>query len=466
MRSPITYAGRGGIADRVDSLVVRDATGVVALTVVDDPVNRGGFPYYRHWRADRAVIPPVVITYRMKSFTGTPTPGPQFDFYSHGGGISSGGMALFVLPENLGATMWRLRWDLSDLAPGSIAASTFGQGDVDVQGPADRLTNAYYMAGTLGHYAPPGVDAATGFHAYWLGQPTFDPAREMSWTWQAYEYMRKFYRDTTASSYRVFVRALPVPSRVGGTALFNSFMVGIPAGVPDSTATGPRGTLFHEMGHMFVGNLSGGGEAGTTWFNEGLNVYYTRLLMLRSGLAPLSEYVDSFNESMRNYLTNGFRNVPADSLARLGFSTGVGAGSAQNIAYTRGSLYFADVDAKIRAASQGRRSLDDVILALFDRRRNGEQLNQNILVEALVREIGPSAREKFEAVIVRGETIVPESGAIGPCFERQAITWSMLDTMIEGYQWVRVPTVPRIEVGGPPRVPGGLFLPEDKCRTW
>src|ERR1700733_13901195 len=51
VQSPIVYAGRTGIADRVDGLVVRDASGAVPLTVQDDPVNRGGFPYYRHWRA-------------------------------------------------------------------------------------------------------------------------------------------------------------------------------------------------------------------------------------------------------------------------------------------------------------------------------------------------------------------------------------------------------------------------------
>jgi len=71
---------------------VRDASGAVSLKVEDDPVNPGGFPYYRHWRAERAVAPPVVVTYRMRSFTGVATPGPQFDFYSHGGGVSGGGV--------------------------------------------------------------------------------------------------------------------------------------------------------------------------------------------------------------------------------------------------------------------------------------------------------------------------------------------------------------------------------------
>ncbi len=445
LQIPITYAGRTGIADRVDSLVVRDSSGVVALKVEDDPADPGGFPYFRHWRAERAIAPPVVVTYRMRSFTGVATPGPQFDFYSHNGGISSGGMALFVLPEKIGIVSSRVKWDLTDLAPGSIAASNYGEGDFDLRGPVERLMQAFYMAGPLGRYAPP--ESTSGFCAYWLGQPAFDPPKEMAWTYQAYEYLRKFYRDATTTSYRVFVRALPGAG--GGTALQNSFMFGTAPGATDPTKTGPRGTLAHEIGHKWVGGLSGGGVGGTTWFNEGLNVHYTRLLLLRSGLAPVSEYERDINQTARAYYASPYRNTSADELARLGFSRGVGAGSSQNVPYTRGSLYFANVDARIRAASGGRRKLDDVILALFERRSRGEDISADMLLDALVKEIGPAAREQFEAVIMRGETIVPEPGAFGPCFERRPAKFEVEGKEAEGFEWKRAPSVP-----------------ETRCREW
>src|SRR6184192_2607053 len=53
IRAPIVYASVTGIADRIQNLEVRDPSGVVPLTSQDDPVNRGGFPFYRHWRAGR-----------------------------------------------------------------------------------------------------------------------------------------------------------------------------------------------------------------------------------------------------------------------------------------------------------------------------------------------------------------------------------------------------------------------------
>ena len=448
VRAPITYAGVRNIADRVDSLTIRDASGALALRVEDDPVNRGGFPFYRHWRTDRAVVPPVVITYRMRPFVGVQVPGPQFDLYAHGGGISTGGMALFVMPENISSATTRVRWDLSDLAAGSGAASTNGDGDFEITGSPDQLVQAYYLVGPIGRYA--GADASSGFRAYWLGQPTFEPTREMPWVHQTYEYLRTFYRDTTTSSYRVFIRAIPgVAGSLGGTALRNSFMVGTPAGTPDSTKTAARGTIAHEMGHMWVGGLAGGGTGGTTWFNEGLNVYYTRLLLLRSGRSPVSDYERDINASARGYFSSPFRTVSADSIAKLGFSTGIGAGSAQNLPYVRGSLYFAHVDAQIRAASNGRRKLDDVMLPLFERRRRGERIDSQSLVEALVSELGPSAREQFEAVIIRGELLEPASNAFGPCFERRPTTFTVNSRESSGFEWVRV-----------------TAIPDARCREW
>ena len=436
VRAPIVYAGVGEIADRVDSLVMRDASGVVPVSVIDEPARANGNPFYRHWRANRLVVPPVVVTYRMRPFVGTPDGGPQFDFYAHSGGISSAGMAMFLVPDFISNATTRVRWDLSELSAGALAASTYGEGDFEITGHPDLLLQSYYMVGPVGRYIPP--IPMSGFRGYWLGQPPFDPRREMEWTYQAYDYLRKFYRDPQQSSYRVFIRALPgMSGPLGGTAMQNSFMVATNSGPITSSAVGPRNTIVHEMGHLWIGDLASTNPGSATWFSEGLNEHYTRLLLLRSGLAPVADYEEEINGSAAGYFVSPFRNAPADEIARIGFSTGTGLGSAQNLPYARGSLYFATVDAKIRAASSGRRTLDDVILPLLESRRRGERLDQESLVSALVRELGPTARYEFESIILQGAQLDPAPGAFGPCFERQPTTYTVNGRNLSGFGWVR-----------------------------
>ncbi len=441
IRAPITYASVTGIADRIEALQLADPDGVVPVTIQDDPVDPGGFPHYRHWQAARAVMFPATLTYRSRPQSTPPTPGPVFSLRAHHGGISAAGSGFLALPEKTDPSRLRVRWDLSDLTPGATAASTFGEGDVELTGEPAELLQAYYMAGPMGRRAPP--DTKGTFVAYWLGTPPFDPVKEMTWAQRVYARQQAFFGETAPRPYRVFLRALPgATGRLGGTALQNSFMAALPVGSADPAEEAPRESIAHEMTHMFVGDLAGGPSSGSPWFTEGLTVHYTRLVLLRAGLWPVSAYEASVNNTARGYYSNRYRTESAASLDRLGFSAGIGAGGAQNVPYTRGSLYFAMVDQKIRQASAGRRSLDDVMLPLFDARRHGKPFDREMLVLALAKEYGPSARTDFDAIIVRGETVVPPAGSFGPCLERRPTRIAAPDGEVEGFAWVRVPSVP------------------------
>ena len=182
IRAPIVYASVAGVADSVQDLAVRDAKGVVPLRHEDDPVNPGGFPYFRHWRAEREVVPPVIATYRART-RATAVSGPQFSLQAYGGGVSTAGSGFFAQPEDSGIVYrTRLHWDLTELGENSIAASTFGDGDFELVAPPEQLLQGYYMAGRLGRLPVRG--ATHGFTAYWLGTPPFDAKREMAWTAQ------------------------------------------------------------------------------------------------------------------------------------------------------------------------------------------------------------------------------------------------------------------------------------------
>ena len=437
LRVPISNVGRFGIADRVDGLEMRDAEGVVPFTVENDSANRGGYAWYRHWRTQRPVSGTVTVTYRMRPQP-KPSGGPQFEFYSHNGGLNSAGEQLFVLPEGMRDVATSVKWDLSDLAPGSIAVSTHGNGDFEKRGPAEAMRFGYYLVGPLGRYEA----RNPGFEAYWLGRPAANPHKEMAWLEQGYDYMRKFWRDDKTKVYRVFIQTT---GQGGGSAADASFMGAWAPGKEDSTVQGPRMNVFHEINHYFVGGMTGAREGGQAWYQEGANTHYTRLLALRAGLIPLSVYLDDINRNASRYYVSAYRNKSAEEIREIGFSTGFGGDGAQNLAYTRGSLFWSEVDYRLRQASGGKRGLDDVIVPLVTARMRGTPFTEEQLLTAL----GPDIRALYERVIVRGEMLEPQSGAFGPCVERRDKTYEARGEKFRGFEWVRVEGVP-----------------EEKCRAW
>jgi hypothetical protein len=438
VQAAITYPGVPGIADRIEKIVVRDDSGNVPLARQDDPARPGGFPYFRHWRAERATVGPVVLTYRSVPQSTPPVNGPQFSFRAHHGGLSTAGSGFLGLPEGLDVAVMRVKWDLSGLAPASIAASTFGEGDFSVTGPPMLLTQGFFMAGPLGRYS---IDNRPDtFVAYWLGTPSFEPQKEMAWAAESYAYQQNFFLGENRSAYRVFIRALPgFGTNVGGTALLNSFTIAVETGKGDPSVKSPRQGITHEMLHMFTGDIKGD-DAGP-WFQEGLTDFYTYRLLLRSGLDSVDSYLKSVNDAATNYYSNPYRNASAAELSQLGFDKGVGAISPQRVPYLRGRLYFATVDAKIRAASKGKRNLDDVIVPLFKKRAAGERFDVPTLVAAFEHEYGPDARTDFHSVNVLGETVNPPSEAFGVGFQRRSKIFNVQGKDVQGYEWIRIPSV-------------------------
>ncbi|MFC4312358.1 hypothetical protein ACFPN2_24965 [Steroidobacter flavus] len=117
--------------------------------------------------------------------------------------------------------------------------------------------------------------------------------------------------------------------------------------------------------------------------------------------------------------------------------------------YNRGALYFADLDARIRAKSKGQRKLDDFLRPMFVSREKGVRFDHDAWMAMLTRELGKSAAEEFPRVILQGEMLTPAKNAFGPCFERRPKTYDVAGTAVSGYEWVRI-----------------AGIPENTCRAW
>lgn len=434
LTAPIVYPGAPGVADRLTAIVVSDADGVVPLAVRDDPAVPGGFPYYRHWSAGRPVRYPVRVRYRALVQPAGGAGGPPFGIRAVGGGVTGSGATFLLLPAKVPAGPVRVRWDLSGFPAGSIASTSFGDGDFGYTGPLQRLTGGWYLAGPAGKLAMTG-----GFGATWLGKPTFDAPAEMATAARGHGYLVRYFPHLKpAPPYRVFMQFREEPPYGGATALDQSFMLARGPLRPGEPARAPLGTIFHEMIHQWVGGIEAP-QGESSWFSEGLTSYYEAQLPLAGGFESVADYQAHINDYTAQYYTSKARNWSAAQITKVGF----GDEEVRHTPYRRSELYFHDLDARIRARSGGRRTLDSLLFPMFVAREKGVRFDTARWEELVAAELGAEEKGRFERLILQGaDTIEPRTDSFGPCFTRVAATFDHDGAKVAGYRWERVPGVP------------------------
>ena len=411
LQVPIIIAGMPAAVYRDGEVVALDAGGPLELAMTEDRSDATGFQQFRRFAARRNSAGSIEVRYTAA----VPPPGsprrsgPPFDLRSEAGGFSGAGYGFLILPIDEREYDLDLDWDLADMAAGARGVSSLGPGHVRTTGKPERLDGSYVMAGPLGRYPE---DAGTKpFNAWWLGSPPFDVARLMAWTERAHAALQTFFRDSNAPPFMMFARAGSIRA-AGGAALENSFMIGL--GTEPQSESSMHFLLAHEMAHHWIGVLEGRPGA-TSWYSEGLAEYYKLMLPLRGGLIDPDAFVEELDRSTSRYYTNPRQTIPNDSVAAGFWSDS----NVRLVPYQRGLMYFADLDAKLRVASAGQRSLDDVLLAFLDSGRHGVALTAESWTAAVTAELGPRAKTDLDAMF-GGAVIVPPPGAFGPCFTRRA----------------------------------------------
>ena len=369
-----------------DAIQAHDDAGPLVLTQKDEPPTPSGT--YRSWIASRATRGDVEITYQAKPRAVGPAtrPGPLFDLRAEAGGLNGAGLTFLALPETQTTYRIHLDWDLSAMPAGSRGAWSFGDGVADKVGPAELLANTYYAAGPLKRYP----EAASGpFALYWLSPPSFDTTAVAERIQRLYGYMSGFFQDP-GGSYRVFVRKNPYRGG-GGTALTRSFMFGYSA---DKTPTVDdlQGLLAHEMVHNWP--AMDGEHGDTAWYSEGAAEYYSIVLSYRAGLLTPDKFLEQMNGRAAGYYTNPLRPLSNAEAGRRFWSDN----RAQTIPYGRGIMYLVRVDAQIRSRSGGKRSLDDLVLAMLKLQREGKPHGVEQWLAVVKKEVGPAARPDYKAM--------------------------------------------------------------------
>jgi hypothetical protein len=409
LRMPTLIVSIPGARIDGDALLARDDAGELTLAIEDEPpLPHGNF---RRWRTERATEGDVLVRYRAlpREVSAATRPGPLYDLRAEGGGLSGAGINFLALPETTHSYRVRLRWDLAAFGKDAIGVWSLGEGEVETVMPMQRVAFSYYAAGPMRRFPADGGD---GFSMYWFGDPPFDTAAVAAQIRRMYAEAAGYFDDED-SSYRIFVRKQPYASG-GGTALAQSFMFGWHAGDPP-TPDSLRGLLAHEITHNWPAMQGEHGES--SWYSEGAAEFYSILFLYRAGLYTTAEFQEAINRRASGYYTNSLQRLSNREAAERFWNDG----SAQRVPYGRGFMYLVAVDTAIRENSGGARRLGDLVRELRRRQLAGEPYGVEQWLELLVAELGPGAKDEYEAMVA-GKFLVPPPGSFAPCFrpERRA----------------------------------------------
>ncbi len=392
-------------------LVAEDDRGVIPLTIDEDPIDTSEFRQDRRWIPGRATEGDVTVRYAIEPriITASTRPGPLIDTRTELSGFYGSGNTMLALPIEDWPRRVRVNWDLSEMPPGARGATSFGEGAAETEAALQNLNNTFFMAGPL-HSQP--EDGSGDFVAYWITPPAFDLEDAARWTEKAYRYFTEFFGESE-TAFRVFMRTTE-RFQGGGGGGFNSFIFGTVKD-EDRDPDELRSLLAHEAIHHFVGGYGeGGGAGGQQWYSEGATSYYTIVLPYRAGLTKLDQYIKAFNAHALNYYTNPRSNLSNEEVTQLFFSDT----NAQLVPYNRGPLYFALLDARMRAASAGARRVDELILKFVagrDAAPDPVAYWRSIVVDAL----GESGGAEFDGMMTGAPLDLP-ANLFGPCFIAEA----------------------------------------------
>ncbi|MFT4179157.1 MAG: hypothetical protein QM612_06805 [Thermomonas sp.] len=441
---PVSLGPLQGIADRVSDVRLRDAAGALAWRIEDGAADGMLGSRTRRWLPARATRGEVVLDYRVAVSTES-VPGPIWELRSEPRGISGAGRTFLLLPDDPRAYRIVVEWDLSAYPQGAQALDSLPAAARNGGQPVllDALRNAYLMAGDL-HALPARLATASGpFRAASTADtPGYSQDDLLAWSQQAYRKLSGFFGEAELPPFTTLFRTNPLTA-MSGTAMPGALMSTM---APDLPRDELEQLLVHEMVHVFLDGLE-----EQSWFQEGLAVAYEVRAPYRLGLFSRQRYIDGINDTLRTYYSNVRKDMPM-AQAEAAFWTDA---RARMQPYSRGGVYFLLVNARLQAASGGRRSLDDAIRAFLARRRAGQAVDVAAWLAMLERDIGPQAHADYAALRDGGLLVLPED-AFGPCFRREQVAMPLFELGFDIASLMQVPRVIRGLVADSPAARAGL----------
>lgn len=395
-----------------DGIVAEDDAGPLLLEhKYEDPTPSATF---RRWVPGRDTEGAIRVSYfaPVRIVDAASTNGPLYDMRAEGSGLSAAGLTFLAFPELDDTFDATVEWDLSVSPDSHRGVSSHGEGTVHRQATLEAIASTFYMAGPIQSYID---DPSSVFNMYWLSETSFDPIGVGDSIAEMYDYMCKYFHEPNPG-YRVFVRKYEYAGS-GGSAMLGSrgFMFGWSEQLPQTTED-LTSLLAHEMTHNWPLLDPNDDPAEWSWYAEGAAEYYSILLRHSAGQISAEALAEKLNQCAHGYYGNPLQSLSNTEAAALYWTDW----RAQKVPYNRGLYYLIDTDHRIRTVTNGARSVDDIVLEILVRQRNGKRVTVADWVELVTVELGDDAIHQYEAMVA-GELIYPDLAALSPVLSgRQA----------------------------------------------
>jgi predicted metalloprotease with PDZ domain len=181
--------------------------------------------------------------------------------------------------------------------------------------------------------------------------------------------------------------------------------------------------MFHHWNPMSMGPR--GADEVAQWFAEGFTVYYAGVIPLRSGLTTYTEYLDYLNRWLRRYELSPLRGIEEADWKSTSHSSGEGYA----LSYERGAAIALWADAAIRARSNDKNSLDNVMFNLVHQSETenpAPDFTEERALTAFSPYLSRDEMQQLRSMAIDGAD-VPLPERLGSCAQRQSETQAIVD---------------------------------------
>lgn len=302
-----------------------------------------------------------------------------------------------------------------DLPQGWTAGDSFGadQGPHFFEGTWEQVLNSVYIAGDYRFLL---FQVHERLQIAIRGKWRFSDIQVKKMLAGVVTAERGFWQDDDFPYFLIVVNPIDTPCcKVAGTGLTQSFDAFFSTDNPLNVDI--KYLFAHELFHSWNGYKlpqPQQNEELMYWFSEGFTDYYAWLLLLRSNLTSLPEFIDNHNAVLFQYYSSPFRNVSNARIQKDYWKTR----DIRKLPYMKGYLLAHEWNYRIRNATNGEQALDSLMREMLARAKSQNvHLSKDLVLELATKFLrDQSASSEVQDIVENGKTINPSPNSLGPCF--------------------------------------------------